>query len=98
VLLVVIPVRTANAAATYARPDVRAVLIAFAMGTLAVAVAVFFVNLYTPWLYYWAYAGLCMRLAANALESQAYAPAAATTPRSRRVERARDPHGWTAAS
>jgi hypothetical protein len=73
-------------------------LISFAIGTLALAIAVFFVNLYTPWLYYWAYAGVCMRLAANALEPQAYAPAAATVSPAQRADRARDAHGWTAAS
>jgi O-antigen ligase len=98
VLLFVIPVRTVNAAATYARADVRPVLIAFGMGTIAVATAVFFVNLYSPWLYYWSYAGIVMRLAANALEPQVYAPAAVAAPAPRRAERARDAHGWTAAS
>jgi len=98
VLLVVIPVRTANAAATYAQPEVRPMLISFAIGTAALAIAVFFVNLYTPWLYYWAYAGVCMRLAANALERHAYAPAAATASPAQRADRARDAHGWTAAS
>ena len=98
VLLLVVPIRTANAAANYARPDVRPMLIAFAIGTIALATAVFFVNLYTPWLYYWSYAGIVMRLAANALEPQAHAPAAVTARAQRRGERSRDPHGWTAAS
>jgi len=94
----VVPIRTANAAANYARPDVRPMLIAFAIGTIALATAVFFVNLYTPWLYYWAYAGIVMRLAANALEPQAHVAAAPSAPAARRAERVRDPHGWTAAS
>lgn len=96
-LLMIVPIRTANRAATFARPDVRPVLIAFGMGTIALATAVFFVNLYSPWLYYWSYAGIVMRLAANALEPQAYAPEPAAAP-PRRTERARDAHGWTAAS
>ncbi len=97
VLLMVVPVRAANAAATYASPEVRPVLISFGIGTIAVATAVFFVNLYLPWLYYWIYAGICMRLAANALEPPAYAQApVAAVPASR--ERVRDAHGWTAAS
>ena len=45
----------------------------------------FFVNLYSPWLYYWSYAGIVMRLAANALEPQAYAPARASLRRRRGV-------------
>jgi O-antigen ligase len=98
VLLLVVPIRTATAAVDYARPDVRPMLIAFAIGTIALATAVFFVNLYTPWLYYWAYAGIVMRLAANALEPQAHVAAAPSAPAPRRAERVRDPHGWTAAS
>lgn len=100
VLLFVVGVRTANKAATFARPDVRPVLISFGIGTIAIAAAVFFVNLYLPWIYYWSYAGIVMRLAANALEPETYAPATvpAPRPRRRRVERPRDPHGWTAAS
>jgi O-antigen ligase len=98
VLLFWLPIRSANAAATYASADVRPVLISFGIGTIAVATAVFFVNLYSPWLYYWSYAGIVMRLAANALEPQAYAPAAVSAPAQTRAERVRDPHGWTAAS
>ena len=97
-LLMIVPIRAANMAATFARPDVRPVLIAFGMGTIALATAVFFVNLYSPWLYYWSYAGIVMRLAANALEPQAYAPAAVAAPAPGRAERARDAHGWTTAS
>jgi O-antigen ligase len=97
VLLFVVVVRTANKAATYARPDVRVVLISFGIATLAVATAVFFVNLFVPWIYYWSYAGIVMRLAMNALEPQAYAHAAVSAP-APPVKRARDPHGWTAAS
>jgi O-antigen ligase len=97
VLLFVVTVRTANKAATYARPDVRVVLISFGFATIALAIAVFFVNLFLPWIYYWSYAGIVMRLAVNALEPQAYVPAAVSAP-APRVERARDSHGWTAAS
>jgi O-antigen ligase len=98
VLLFVVPTRTVNAAATFARSDVRPMLIAFGIGTIALATAVFFVNLYSAALWYWCYAGIVMRLAANALEPQpAYVPAVAE-PATRRAERVRDPHGWTAAS
>jgi O-antigen ligase len=96
-LLFVVVVRTANKAATYARPDVRVVLISFGFATIAVGTAVFFVNLFVPWIYYWSYAGIVMRLAMNALEPQAFAPAAVSAPR-RRAKPARDPHGWTTAS
>jgi hypothetical protein len=97
-LLLIVPVRTANAAATYASPEVRPMLIGFGIGTIAIATAVFFVNLYLPWIYYWSYAGIVMRLAANALEQPVYAPAAVGIEPPRRAERTRDPHGWTAAS
>ena len=97
VLLFIVVVRTANKAATYARPDVRVVLISFGFATIAVGTAVFFVNLFVPWIYYWSYAGICMRLAMNALEPQAYAPAAVSAPVPR-GKRARDPHGWTTAT
>lgn len=98
VLLLVIPIRTMNAAASHARPDVRPVLIAFGMGTIALATSVFFVNLYAPWLFFWSYAGIVMRLAANALEAPAYAPVPIAAPASRRGPPQRDPHGWSAAS
>jgi O-antigen ligase len=97
-LLFVVPIRTANAAATYARPDVRVMLISFGMGTIALATALFFVNLYSLALWYWCYAGIVMRLAANALEPQAHASAAVAAPAQRRGQRSHDPHGWTAAS
>lgn len=63
--LFVIVARTALKAFHHAGKAERAVLGAFATGTLAIAVATFFVNLYTPWLWFWAYAGLVMRLAVN---------------------------------
>lgn len=97
VLLFVIPVRTARKAAIYAGPDVRPMLIGFGIGTIAVATAVFFVNLYSPWLYYWSYAGIVMRLAANALEPTMPAAEAVPAAPARRAN-VRDPHGWTAAS
>jgi hypothetical protein len=98
-LLFLLPIRTANRAATYADPEVRPILISFAMGTIALAAAVFFVNWYTPWLFYWSYAGVVMRFAANALEPPVRVPAPVPEqPAARRAERTRDPHGWTAAS
>jgi len=98
-LLFLLPIRVMNRAVDYADPEVRPILIAFAMGTTALAAAVFFVNLYTPWLFYWSYAGVVMRLAANALEPPVRVPAAIPVePAARRGERVRDPHGWTAAS
>ena len=97
-LLFLLPIRTMNKAADFADPAVRPILIAFAMGTTALAAAVFFVNLYTPWLFYWSYAGVVMRLAANALDPPVRVPAAIPVQPAARTGRVRDPHGWTAAS
>jgi hypothetical protein len=98
ILLLVVAVRTASRAAMYASPEVRPALISFGIGTIAIATAVFFVNLYLPWLYYWCYAGIVMRLAANALEPPAHAAARVPVDPAPRRGRVRDPHGWTAAS
>jgi O-antigen ligase len=97
VLLFAVPIRYARAAALRASPEVRPLLIGFVVASLAIATAVFFVDLYLPWLYYWAYAGVIMRLAVNANEgvpawSAVPAPAASSV-----ATRRSDPHGWTAA-
>jgi hypothetical protein len=42
-------------------------LIAFVFTMIATLIAVFFGELFTPWPYFWAYAGLLMRVAANAV-------------------------------
>jgi O-antigen ligase/polysaccharide polymerase Wzy-like membrane protein len=98
VLLLFMGVRTARRAAIYASPEVRPALISFGIGTIAIGTAVFFVNLYLPWLYYWCYAGIVMRLAANALEPQAVVASQVPVEPTPRRNRVRDPHGWTAAS
>jgi hypothetical protein len=36
---------------------------AFVFGAVGLGAAVFFVNLYEPWLFFWAYAALAVRLA-----------------------------------
>jgi O-antigen ligase len=41
----------------------RAILTGFAIGAMALAIAIFFVEIYTPWPYFWACAGVVMRLA-----------------------------------
>ncbi|HEY7640256.1 MAG TPA: O-antigen ligase family protein [Steroidobacteraceae bacterium] len=93
VLLFVTPVRIARGATLVASPDVRPLLIGFVVGTLAVAIAVFFVDLYLPWHYYWAYAGAMMRIAVNQTER---VPVPVVAPRTRAVRgKKRDAHGWT---
>lgn len=94
VLLLVIPVKVARAAALVARPNVRPLLIGFVIATIAVATAVFFVDLYLPWHYYWAYAGAMMRIAVNQTEGL---PLPVVAPAGERVAtgKTRDAHGWT---
>lgn len=64
--VLVLAVRAAVGAIGTVRSEYRNVLIAFAIGTMAIAIATFFVDLFTPWLWYWAYAGLVLRIAVNA--------------------------------
>ena len=98
VLLFVVPIRTVNAAANYADPDVRPMLIAFGIGTIArrdggvLRQSVFALALLLV---------VCGHRHAPCRErTRAAGPCAAavTAPAPRRGERLRDPHGWTAAS
>ena len=66
VALLVIVIRRAIAALPVVAVQYQPALIAFSIGTVAISVATFFVDLYTPWLWFWAYAGLVMRIAINA--------------------------------
>jgi O-antigen ligase len=90
----------ARRASEIAAPELRPHLIGFAIGALAVCVAVFFVDLHLPWLYFWAYAGLMMRVATS-VRSDAAAQAV-VSPESPEQSRgplpaaARDAHGWVA--
>ena len=45
-----------------AEPPLRGQLIAFVIGAIGVCGAVFFVDLHDPWIYFWMYAGVAMRL------------------------------------
>jgi hypothetical protein len=50
-------------------------LIAFIYGIMALSGALFFAQLFRPWLYIWIYCGLVMRMAVIALQtSKARAP------------------------
>jgi hypothetical protein len=82
---------TAAKAAINTDASTRTHLIGFAIGTMALMVAIFFVELYTPWPYFWAYAGVVMRLAmiANAEHAAATAP-----PRAATAHRTVDRFGW----
>lgn len=91
IALIVLVVRETLGAVGYAAAMYRPALLAFAVGTVGISIATFFVDLYTPWLWYWAYAGLVLRIAVNAKNAtqaqQAVAPGAA---------RKTDPYGWMA--
>jgi O-antigen ligase len=80
----------ARRASIKALPPARGQLIAFVMGGVAVATAVFFVDLYKPWFYFWMYAGAAMRLVLCSERSAATQEVVATRPSPRR-----DPFGWT---
>lgn len=91
-------VRQAQRASLDAEPSLRPHLMGFVIGALAVCVAVFFVDLHQPWLYFWAYAGLATRLAVSATQPAAMplpAGAAVTSdaPALARPQQV-DPCGW----
>jgi O-antigen ligase len=94
-VLLVIPVRTALQSFATATPSLRAPLAGFVFAALAYACATFFVDLYVPWIYFWAYAGVTMRLAMIARET-APAPVAAEESAAARPRQA-DPYGWIGA-
>ena len=85
----------ARRASLQAAPPLRGQLIAFVLGTVGVATAVFFVDLHNPWYYFWMYAGVAMRLVLCVERQPAQVPV--TRARRRRVRRPaprRDPYGW----
>ena len=91
--LLVTSMRNAMRAVPRAPDAYRPALIAFAIGAFAIAIAAFFVNLYTPWLWFWAYAGLSMRIAANAFRQRAAVNDEARGVTAR-VPPKKDPFGW----
>jgi O-antigen ligase len=92
-LVLVLVVRQAMAALPYSPPQYRPVLISFAIGTVAISVATFFVDLIAPWLWFWAYAGLVMRIAVN-LHSQIEPKRTAGPPSEREPIQRKDTFGW----
>jgi O-antigen ligase len=95
VLLLVVPIKVALAAARVANAAVRPHLIGFVIGTTALAVALFFVNLFSPWLYVWAYIGIVMRIAVNVAEQPVTVPASVPAAAAPAIQ-GRDAHGWSA--
>jgi O-antigen ligase len=97
VLLFAFLVRRARDAVAYLDPEERPALIGFVMGTIALAVATFFVDLYSPLLWFWAYAGLAMRLAVMAqADARAQVPVKPMT--TEQPQPKRDPFGWVGST
>ena len=95
-------VRHARRASEDAEPSVRRHLIGFVIGALGVCVATFFVDLYVVWFYFWAYAGVAMRLAVS-VESEARNPVSAASAipapvRETQPALATDSYGWSVRS
>jgi len=85
----------ARRASLRAVPPMRGQLIAFVLGGVGIATAVFFVDLYKPWFYFWMYAGVAMRMVLLAEQSPATQPvASAAMAATRRPSVRRDPYGW----
>jgi hypothetical protein len=72
-----IVLRTARRAIGAADPSYQPYLIGFVFTIIATLIAVFFGELFTPWPYFWAYAGLIMRVAADATGKPIPAPSIA---------------------
>lgn len=89
-------INRARRASLEAEPWLRRHLIAFVIGATSVCGAVFFVELHEPWIYFWMYTGVVMRLVACVQPATVEAPAPVAFHRPRRV--ARDPYGWVGAS
>jgi hypothetical protein len=84
----------ARRASLAAAPPARGQLIAFVIGGIAVCTAVFFVDLYDPWFFFWMYTGVVMRVAFCVEHAPATEPVLQPT---RLSGPARDPYGWSAA-
>jgi O-antigen ligase len=77
----------------------RAYFMAFTIGTLALAFAIFFVEIYTPWPFVWAAAGCVLRLAViGRAEQRAAARAPAAPAQAAAPAEATDRFGWKTAA
>jgi len=91
----------AKRASMAAEPGVRRQLVAYVIGVISVCGAVFFVELHDPWVYFWMYAGMVMRLAMCVQPVTAQVPALEPESDHRwRLHAARalprDNYGWAA--
>lgn len=96
VLLLVLPVRTAFQSFAVAPSRLQALLAGYVFATLAYASATFFVDLYVPWIYFWAYTGVTMRLAMIAREAVPEAVVAEQLLEAK--PRRADAYGWIGAA
>jgi hypothetical protein len=89
----------ARRASFEAEPALRRQLIAFVIGGTALCGAVFFVELIEPWIYFWMYTGIVMRLTLCAQEKPVPSPAPLPAPGRWPGRRAlpRDAYGWMGA-
>lgn len=88
------PIKVARAAVAKADPIVRPALMGFVTASIALAAAVFFVDLSSPWLYFWAYAGVVIRLAED-IHERVPEPAIAPAPSLQVApSNAADSFGW----
>ena len=85
----------ARRASLQAAPPYRGQLIAFVLGVVGVATAVFFVDLHQPWYYFWMYAGVVMRLVLLVQRKPAKVPVTSASDVPLRLPTSRrDPYGW----
>lgn len=79
-------VRTTRRGIDAVNGELQAELGAFLFGFLALCVSIFFVNLFNPWYYIWAFCGLMMRLAVEARRADTRAvPEGMPAPEPRRL-------------
>jgi len=83
----------ARRASMVAEPGLRRYFIAFVIGGIAVCGAVFFVELYSPWMYFWMYAGTVMRMVMCVEPEAVTRPVPVRRPL-RQSSPVRDSHGW----
>jgi O-antigen ligase len=85
----------ARRASMHAAPPYRGQLIAFVLGVVGLATAVFFVDLHQPWYYFWMYAGVVMRLVLLVQHKPAKVPVMSASDVPLRLPTSRrDPYGW----
>jgi O-antigen ligase len=91
-----LPVRTAVSSIPAVAPETRPVVIGYVIATLAFAISTFFVDLFSPWLDFWAYTGIVLRIVVNAREAAHAQPAPVAVPVAAGARRA-DSFGWSVA-